>query len=239
MFNDFCRVTTALRSQARLTRPAALLLASAMSLGLAACASSKAPDSVTAPPASTVPAPVMEPPPMAAPSPPVTSPTPAEPAPVPTPAITGTQLLALGDLISLLEHAERLRSFTPAELQNHISTMGDPGSNPVRQMQLALALSFTHQPPDTARSLGLLQRVINHTSPESATLKPLARLLAANLMNQRRLEDTVDRQAQQLRDSGRRIEQLNERLEAMRAIERSLIPRPAPPGSNGNRPSTP
>ena len=48
-----------------------------------------------------------------------------------------------------------LRSFTPAELQAHIATLGDPGSNPVRQMQLALALSYTHQPPDTARALGL------------------------------------------------------------------------------------
>ena len=58
-------------------------------------------------------------------------------------------------------------------------------------------------------------------------LKPLARLLAARLLDQRRLEDGVERQSQQLRDSQRRIEVLNERLEAMRAIERSLTPRGA------------
>jgi hypothetical protein len=235
MFNDFRLVPAALRSPARMTRPAALMVALVMALGLVACASPKAPGSVPSSPASPAPVPVMAPSPIESP-PPLASPAHAEPAPVPTPAITGTQLFALGDLLSLLEHAERLRSFTPAELQAHIATLGDPGSNPVRQMQLALALSYTHQPPDTARALGLLQRVINHTSPESATLKPLARLLAAKLMDQRRLEDTVDRQAQQLRDSARRIEQLNERLEAMRAIERSLIPRPPPPGTNGNRP---
>jgi hypothetical protein len=222
-----------------LMRPTALLLVSAMSLTLVACASPEPPGSAPAPPVAPAPAPAVAPAPVEAPPPPVASPTPAEAAPVPTPAITGTQLFALGDLLSLLELAERLRSFTPAELQAHIATLGDSGNNPVRQMQLALAVSYTHQPADTARALGLLQRVINHPSPESATLKPLARLLAAKLMDQRRLEETVDRQSQQLRDSARRIEQLNERLEAMRAIERSLIPRPAPPGNSSNRPSTP
>lgn len=233
MFNDFLLVPAADRSPRVIT---ARLLVLVLSVGLAACTSPKPPVSVPSMPAPPMPSVATTPAPVESPASPNISPTTAEPAPVPTPAITGTQLFALGDLVSLLEHAERLRSLPPADLGTHIASMGDPGNHPVRQMQLALALSYTNQPPDTARALGLLQRVINHTAPESATIKPLARLLAAKLMNQRRLEDTVDRQAQQLRDSARRIEQLNERLEAMRAIERSLIPRPAAPGTNGNRP---
>ncbi|MBA4263869.1 MAG: hypothetical protein C0453_02205 [Comamonadaceae bacterium] len=236
MFNDFLLVAAVLRSPARLKRSTVQLLVLVVSVGMAACASPNAPGPVESSPAPPAPVATAAPAPLESPASPVVVPTVAEPAPVPTPAITGTQLFALGDLVSLLEHAERLRSFPPAELGTHIASMGDPGNNPVRQMQLALALSYTNQPPDTARALGLLQRVINHTAPESAAIKPLARLLAAKLMNQRRLEDSVERQAQQLRDSARRIEQLNERLEAMRAIERSLIPRPAPPGGNGNRP---
>jgi enoyl-CoA hydratase/carnithine racemase len=93
-------------------------------------------------------------------------------------------------------------------------------------MRLAIALMHTQLPADTARALGLLQRVINNPAPESTALKPLARLLATRLGTQRRLEDTVERQGQQLRDHQRRIEQLSERLEAMRAIERSLTTRP-------------
>lgn len=240
MFNDILLVPAGLRSTTRLMRPTVRLLVLAASVGLVACASPSPPGSAAPTPVLPMPSAATAPTPVASPaSPPIDSQVTAEPAPVPTPAITGTQLFALGDLVSLLEHAERLRSFPPPELLTHIASMGDPGNNPVRQMQLALALSYTNQPPDTARALGLLQRVINHTAPESATIKPLARLLAAKLMNQRRLEDTVDRQAQQLRDSARRIEQLNERLEAMRAIERSLLPRPPAPGSNGSRPSPP
>ncbi len=237
MFNDFFLVPAALRSPVCLMRPSLRLLVSVVSLGLVACASPNAPGTAPSSPSSPASVAAPAPSPVELPPPPIVSPAPAEPAPIPTPAITGTQLFALGDLVSLLEYAERLRSFPPAELGTHIASMGDPGNNPVRQMQLALALSYTNQPPDTARALGLLQRVMNHAASESGTLKPLARLLAAKLLNQRRLEDTVDRQAQQLRDSARRIEQLNERLEAMRAIERSLLPRPPSPGSNGNRPS--
>lgn len=130
-------------------------------------------------------------------------------------------------LESMLAYADRLRSLPANELANELAALGDPGNLPVRQFQLALVLMHSHQPADTARALGLLQRVMAHPAPESAPLKPLARLLAARLLDQRRLEDGVERQSQQLRDSQRRIEVLNERLEAMRAIERSLTPRGA------------
>ncbi len=201
----------------------------AASLVLAACASPPAPQTA-APQAAVPPSQAMiEPPPE-----PVTAPVPP-PAPAPSLLLTPND----GDVAAQLEQGERLRSLNPAELQAHIAALGDPGNDPARQMQLALALAHTHQPPDTARALGLLQRVIQHPAPESAELKPLARVLASRLMDQRRLEDTVERQAQQLRESARRIEQLNERLEAMRAIERSLMPRPPAPGGNGNRSGAP
>ena len=89
-------------------------------------------------------------------------------------------------------------------------------------MQLALALAQTRVPADLARALGLLQRVIANPSPEAQPLQPLARALAARYVEQRRVEDDRDRQAQQLRESQRRIDQLNDRIEALRAIERSF-----------------
>ena len=162
------------------------------------------------------------------------------PAPVPTPTVTpllvaptlppvvlSAETPPTPDVITaLLSYADRLQALSPADLAAEIVVQGDPGNVPLRQMQLALALIHLRQPPETARALGLIQRVINHAGPESLPLKPLARLLANRLMDQRKLEDNADRQAQQLRDSQRRIDQLNERLEAMRAIERSLTTRP-------------
>ncbi len=132
----------------------------------------------------------------------------------------------------VLAYADRVRLLGPAELATEIASLGDGGDTPHLQLQLALALVQTHQPVDTARALGLVQRVVASTQPQAVALQPLARLLAARLMEQRRLEDQADRQNQQIRDAQRRIDQLNERLEAMRAIERSLTPRaprtPAP-----------
>ena len=72
-------------------------------------------------------------------------------------------------------------------------------------------LAQTRAPADLARALGLLQRVIANPATEAQALHPLARLLAARYQEQRRVEDDRDRQAQQLRDSQRRIDQLNDR----------------------------
>ncbi|MDP3923155.1 MAG: hypothetical protein Q8Q84_07285 [Hydrogenophaga sp.] len=145
------------------------------------------------------------------------------PAPAPRTALSATDTPPLD---ALLAYAERARSLSATELSADIVSLDEPAPTPLRQMRLAIALMHTQLPVDTARALGLLQRVINNPAPESTALKPLARLLATRLGTQRRLEDTVERQGQQLRDNQRRIEQLSERLEAMRAIERSLTTRP-------------
>jgi hypothetical protein len=137
-------------------------------------------------------------------------------------------------LATLLSYAERLRSLGQAEVMAEIAALGEPGSQPLGQMQLALALAHTHQPADTARALVLLQRVAAMESGTGGPYKALARLLAGRLLDQRRLEDALERQTQQVREQQRRIEQLTERLEAMRAIERSLN-RPGSPSGNRNR----
>ena len=66
---------------------------------------------------------------------------------------------------------------------------------------------------------------------------PLARLLEARLTHQRRLEEQLERQGQQLREAQRRNDQLSERLEAVRAIERSLQTRPAPAAASPSAPA--
>ncbi|TNF54852.1 MAG: hypothetical protein EP308_07010 [Burkholderiales bacterium] len=146
---------------------------------------------------------------------------------------------SIDSLDQALAYAERVRPMALAELQAELKALGDPGHQPARQMQVALVLMQMQQPVETARALGLLQRVQASATSEAETLRPLARLLAGMLSNQRRLEEQLERHAAQLRDAQRRIDRLGERLEAMRAIERSLGPR----GNNGApavpRPLTP
>jgi len=201
-------------------------------LALAAC--------VTPPPPVSAPVPPV---PVAAPArtvPPVAyvMPVEAEPlAPATRPALAFTPR-GSSPVDAMLGYAEKLRPLNNAELAAEIARLGDPGDAPDAQMQLALVLAQTRVSADLARSLGLLQRVIANPSPEAQPLQPLARVLAARYLEQRKVEDDRDRQAQQARDSQRRIDQLNDRIEALRAIERSFArPNTTVPQTNGTKPA--
>jgi DNA repair ATPase RecN len=131
----------------------------------------------------------------------------------------------------LLAYADRVRALSTPELVQEIVRLGNP-SAPAEQLQLALALSQLRQTPELARAQELLNRVTSSAAPDAQPLQPLARLLAARYSEQRRVEDQLEKQAQQLRDTQRRLDQTRERLEALKAIERSLTSRlPAPVAS--------
>lgn len=178
---------------------------------LAACAA-------PAPPPAAEPMRAMVQPAVPAPVPPASEPT---PAPVATAVPQGAHPLE-----AAIGYAERVRTLPAAELTQEVQRLGDTGYSPLRALQLALALGQSRTGPNTARAQSLLQRVLADGSGEAQGLRPLARLLSAQLSDQRRADEQAERQAQQLREAQRRIEQLNDRLEAVRAIERSL-PGPA------------
>lgn len=184
---------------------------------LAACA---------APPAAA-PAPALAPEPMRAmvlPPPAAAPSTPASiPAPASAPAAATAADHALGTAVA---YADRVRSLQPGELAQEVQRLGDTAYTPARAVQLALALAQTRTAAATQRAQSLLQRVQADAGAEARELHAFARLLSAQLAEQRRADESSERQAQQLREAQRRIDQLNDRLEAVRAIERSL-PGPA------------
>jgi len=133
-------------------------------------------------------------------------------------------------VIEVLAQTDTLLRLAPPELAKEIARLGErEDAAPETPFLLAMALAQTRQAVDTARALGLVQRLLANNAAAAQPLHPLARLLEARLLQQRRLEDQLDKQNQQLRDLQRRNDQLNERLEAVRAIERSLTTRPPPP----------
>lgn len=166
----------------------------------------------------------------AAPTPPTVlvfaEPTAAGPKPGPSAEPPPLQAAEPAALV-MLATADRLRSLTPPELAQEIARLSNGNAGAQQQMQLALALLQTRIPADSQRASQVLQRVLAQDSPEARSLHPLARLLSAQLAEQRRVEEGAERQAQLLRDAQRRIEQLNDRLEALRAIERARPSRAA------------
>lgn len=193
--------------------------------------------------------------------PPLPVPPPAEPPPavviaVPVPVeVTSPPAPAARDAqdetapppaaVQALRQMEQILRLNPAELARETARLSEQEDASVHTpLLLAVALGQTRQPVDTARALGLAQRVLGNNAPAATPLHPLARLLESRLLQQRRLEEQLERQTQQLRDAQRRNEQLSERLEAVRAIERSLTTRPAAPApapapapANGNAPA--
>ena len=131
----------------------------------------------------------------------------------------------------LLAYADQVAALPPQALAGEIARLTPrQEESPQQQLELALALGQTRLPADTARALGLVQRALAQKD-NTPQVQSFARLLENRYLQQRRLEDQIDRQNQQVRDAQRRNDQLNERLEAMRAIERSLNARPGGPAN--------
>lgn len=179
----------------------------------------------------------------------------AEPAPVcpPTPAAP-PQCLTEPDAsaphsavpdptIALLEFADRMRYASAAERARELARAspsakpngkkesgngnGNSSPSPQQQLRLAIVLGQIRPGADLARAQQLAQQVVNSSHPEAQPIKSLARLLAARIGEQRRLEEQLERSDRQLRDQRLRLARANQRLDAVRAIERSLGSTPA------------
>ncbi|MBY0469032.1 MAG: DUF3450 domain-containing protein [Burkholderiaceae bacterium] len=166
------------------------------------------------------------------PTPPVITATPsAPPAPV--------EVATPADMASrrALANHEQLRSLPPNELAQEIARLSALPPTPDTAIDLAMALLLTRNGGEQLRAIGLVEPLAKGTMPEAEAWQPIARLLLARLQELRRLEDLLERRNQELRDSQRDVKQLNEKLEALKAIERSLAPRPissVAPGTAGS-----
>lgn len=159
-------------------------------------------------------------------------------AAVPAPPAATPADLAARDMLAF-QH--QVRQLSAQDIAKELARLGDEPPGPRATLQTALLLGQTRSNGDIARALGLLDGVLRSNAPEAAPWQPIARLIAARYAEQRRLEEQIERQSQQARESQRRIEQLNEKLEALKSIERSITTRPAAavapaPASKGTMP---
>lgn len=124
-----------------------------------------------------------------------------------------------------LAHHEVMKSMPAPELAQEIARLSALPPAPETTIDLAMALMLTRNGGEQNRAIGLVEPLAKSLTVENQAWQPLARLLLARLQELRRLEDLLDRRNQELRDSQRDVKQLNEKLEALKAIERSLEPR--------------
>ena len=179
--------------------------------------------------------PAPPPAPLAPPAPPPTVVLVPAPAPPPDPADVAAK--------RLLAYHDQLRLMSAGDLGNEVTRLGavvsaaSTAAPADAVLELSLALAQQHNPGDLARAVALLEPLTKSSAPELATWQPLARLLLGRVSEQRRLEDQLAREVAQRRDQQRSLQQLNEKLEALKAIERSMTTRP--PGASGGAPVVP
>ena len=131
----------------------------------------------------------------------------------------------------LLAYQDAVSRLNPADLSRELGRLGDGSSSAQSTMDLALALGYTRAPGDLAKAQSLLDQVMGNPSPQAQAWHGLARLLTSRYAEQRRVEELAERANQQLRDAQkdnqRKLDQLTEKLEALKSIERSLNSRNA------------
>ncbi len=136
-------------------------------------------------------------------------------------------------LPSLLAYHQKIGRQAPQELARERAALAAQPVSPAQQLRLAMLLGHSRTPADLARAIALLDGVLRGSAPAAVALHPLARVLADHYGERQRLEQQAERNAQQLRESQRRAADLQDKLDALADIERSL-----PPRSRGQRPAS-
>ncbi|MDZ4253198.1 MAG: hypothetical protein U1A72_11590 [Sulfuritalea sp.] len=98
-----------------------------------------------------------------------------------------------------------------------------------RLLQYAMALSVpVATAADHRRAQQLFDALTQPGNGRNSELHALASLMRANLAEHRRLEDGSHSLAQKAREEQRRAEELEQKLEALKDIEKSLLPHDKP-----------
>lgn len=125
----------------------------------------------------------------------------------------------------VLTYFERLRAMSQQELSLELQRLNSAPGGPATTLETALALGQNRAAGDLQRSLASLDSLMRINTPEVMAWRPIARLLFTRFSEQRKMEEQLERQNGQLKENQRKIEQLSEKLEALKAIERSLTVR--------------
>jgi len=134
---------------------------------------------------------------------------------------------------SAIEYYHFVRQLEPAELERERDALAVGAGEPLHQLLQAIALARSPG-SNLPHALALLEVVEASIRPEAVALRPLARLLADQFAEQRRLETAarsltrqLEHTGQHLKESRRHARQLEEKIEALTEIERTLPERPA------------
>ncbi len=124
-----------------------------------------------------------------------------------------------------LTYNHGLSKMTAAELGRERMVLNAVPQTPYTQVRMAMLLGHPRVQQDLGKALALLDSVLKSSDSAAVPFHPLARLLSDNYIERARLESQLDKQGQQMKDSQRKATELQEKLDSLADIERTLTPR--------------
>lgn len=150
------------------------------------------------------------------------------PAPPATVAAYDEQVVRVDEssMLPLLGYQQLLAQLSPQELARERAVLLYLPPTPSSQLRLAMLFGQTRGTADLPRAQALLDKVLRSNEPAAASMHPLARLLATQYHERLRLQAQNERLLLQVTESQRRSSELQDKLDALATIERSLPLRP-------------
>ena len=124
-----------------------------------------------------------------------------------------------------LAYAQLLSKMGPAELGRERAVLAALPATPNTHLRQAMLAGYPRAQQDLGKALALLDSVLKSSDPAAVQFHPLARLLSDNYIERARLESQLDKQGQQMKESQRKATELQEKLDSLADIERTLTPR--------------
>lgn len=140
-----------------------------------------------------------------------------------------------GDAIGLIAYQQRIRGLSGDELAVEYAAASQAmvrQKSDAARLRLAMLLSLPGATfRDDERAAALADEVANRRTAATADgLRPLAALIAVHIGEQRRQEDRNQKLAQKLQEEEKRADALQQKLDGLKAIEKSMLNRePAKP----------
>ncbi len=147
------------------------------------------------------------------------------PPPTPAPIVRNTS--DTDTLTDMLAYQAAARQMSAPELGRALAEQARQRPSASLLLHRAMLLAAQKGNGDLLRAQNLLDGMI----ADAPELKALAQSLATGYAEARKQDETVDRLGAQLREAQRRNEQLNDKLEALKSIERTLSVRPPVTGA--------
>lgn len=128
-----------------------------------------------------------------------------------------------------LAYYQMLSKMGQAELGRERSVLAALPATPNTQLRMAMLLAHPHAPQDLGKAISLLEGILKASDPPSVSLHPLARLLADNYLERQKQEAQLERQGvqlerlgAQLKESQKKAAELQEKIDGLADIERTL-----------------